>query len=215
MDLPSGAPDLTILVDALDISPEVLAIAEVGFYGPQTSEAVDALIFDRLSDAERCEMFDWDGDEGRIKPWLKKESHGDSEMPPIRDLSKSWGQRISWSRTTSFATWMPVAPSWPQELRTTRKPRRISLCLRRRPGRPHEGRARPWVGTGARADGRDSRWRPHSASGLAMALVGSRAARSKKTRLEDPLRICVSDGQTRVSRPPSRTADCGYSRLRS
>jgi chemotaxis protein methyltransferase CheR len=65
-------PDLTILVDALDISPEVLAIAEVGLYGPQTSEAVDALIFDRLSDAERREMFDWDGDEGRIKAWLRE-----------------------------------------------------------------------------------------------------------------------------------------------
>lgn len=65
-------PDLTILVDALDISPEVLAIAEEGVYGPQTSEAVHASIFKQMTEAELREMFDWDGDQGRVKPWLRE-----------------------------------------------------------------------------------------------------------------------------------------------
>ena len=32
---------------------------------------VNASIFDGLTEAERGEMFDWEGDEGRIKPWLR------------------------------------------------------------------------------------------------------------------------------------------------
>jgi SAM-dependent methyltransferase len=65
-------PDLTVLVDALDISPEVLAIAEEGVYGPQTSEAVHASIFERTTETELREMFDWQGDQGRVKPWLRE-----------------------------------------------------------------------------------------------------------------------------------------------
>ena len=65
-------PDLSVLVDAVDISPEVLAIAEDGIYGPQTSEAVNASIFKQMTDAELREMFDWDGDQGRVKSWLRE-----------------------------------------------------------------------------------------------------------------------------------------------
>ena len=64
-------PELRIAVDAVDISPEVLAIAEEGLYGPQTSEFVHASIFECLTEAERREMFDWEGEEARVKPWLK------------------------------------------------------------------------------------------------------------------------------------------------
>jgi SAM-dependent methyltransferase len=65
-------PDLTILVDAVDISPEVLAIAEEGVYGPQTDETVSWPIFEQLTEAEKLEMFDWNGDQGRVKPWLRE-----------------------------------------------------------------------------------------------------------------------------------------------
>jgi chemotaxis methyl-accepting protein methylase len=64
--------DLTIIVDAVDISPEVVAIAEEGVYGPQTSEIVHASSFQRLTGAERREMFDWDGEQARVKPWLRE-----------------------------------------------------------------------------------------------------------------------------------------------
>jgi chemotaxis methyl-accepting protein methylase len=65
-------PDLTILVDAMDISPEVLAIAQGGVYGLQTSEAVHASIFERLSDAELSEMFEWEVEQGKVKEWLRE-----------------------------------------------------------------------------------------------------------------------------------------------
>lgn len=65
-------PDLKISVDALDISPDVLAIAEEGVYGPQTSDAVAESIFQQLTAAERQEMFDWDGDQARVKEWLRE-----------------------------------------------------------------------------------------------------------------------------------------------
>ena len=65
-------PDLTILIDAVDISPEVLAIAEQGVYGPQTTETVHESVFERLSETEMLEMFDWNGDQGRVKPGLRE-----------------------------------------------------------------------------------------------------------------------------------------------
>ena len=65
-------PDLKIAVDAVDISPEVLAIAEEGVYGPETSETVHASIFQCLTEAERREMFDWEGEQARVKPWLRE-----------------------------------------------------------------------------------------------------------------------------------------------
>jgi chemotaxis methyl-accepting protein methylase len=65
-------PDLTILIDAVDISPEVLAIAEEGVYGPQTAETTSESVFERLTEAEMREMFDWNGDQGRVKPYLRE-----------------------------------------------------------------------------------------------------------------------------------------------
>lgn len=65
-------PDLTILVDAVDISAEVLAIGEAGVYGPQIAEAVQWSIFEQMNEDELREMFDWNGDEGRVKPWLRE-----------------------------------------------------------------------------------------------------------------------------------------------
>lgn len=70
--LRGARPDLTVIVDAVDISPDVLAIAEEGLYGPQTSEAVHESIFKRLTQAELRAMFDWDGDQGRVKSWLRE-----------------------------------------------------------------------------------------------------------------------------------------------
>ena len=64
-------PDLDLDVHALDISPEVIDLAERGVYSPAASEFVNASIFDGLTEAERSEMFDWDGDQATIKPWLR------------------------------------------------------------------------------------------------------------------------------------------------
>lgn len=81
-------PELEIAVDAVDISPEVLAVAEEGAYGPQTSEAVHASIFQPLTEAERREMFDWEGEQARVKPWLREGVRwrlGDASDPSLVD----------------------------------------------------------------------------------------------------------------------------------
>jgi chemotaxis protein methyltransferase CheR len=64
-------PDLTIVVDAVDISPEVLEVAREGVYGPGTFEMVNSEVFERLTADELREMFDWDGEQARVKPWLQ------------------------------------------------------------------------------------------------------------------------------------------------
>ena len=81
-------PDLEVVVDAVDISPEVLAIAEHGAYDPQTSERVHASIFQPLTEAERREMFDWEGEQARVKPWLREGIAwrlGDASDPELVD----------------------------------------------------------------------------------------------------------------------------------
>ena len=70
--LRASRPDLDLDVHAVDISPEVVGVGERGVYSPAASEMVNASIFDGLTEAERAGMFDWDGDEGAIKPWLRE-----------------------------------------------------------------------------------------------------------------------------------------------
>jgi len=69
--LRSARPDLKVLLDAVDISKDVLNFAEKGIYTPNASELVGASIFERLTDGERIEMFDWEGDQAKVKSWLK------------------------------------------------------------------------------------------------------------------------------------------------
>ena len=69
--LRSSRPDLKLTVHAVDISPEVLQVAERGVYSPEASEMVNSSIFEGLTESERGEIFDWEGDQGRIKPWLR------------------------------------------------------------------------------------------------------------------------------------------------
>jgi chemotaxis methyl-accepting protein methylase len=68
----SVRPDLKVLLNAVDISEEILSFAENGVYTPDTSQLVGASIFERLTKAEMVEMFDWEGDQARAKPWLRE-----------------------------------------------------------------------------------------------------------------------------------------------
>jgi chemotaxis methyl-accepting protein methylase len=67
----SARPDLKVFVCAVDISKEILNFAEKGIYAPNTSELVGASIFERLTADEMGEMFDWEGEQARVKPWLR------------------------------------------------------------------------------------------------------------------------------------------------
>ena len=68
----SARPDLKVVLCAVDISKEILDFAQNGVYAPSTSELVGAPIFDRLSAHEKLEMFDWEGDQARVKSWLRE-----------------------------------------------------------------------------------------------------------------------------------------------
>src|SRR5213596_1716680 len=68
----SARPDLKVLLDAVDISQEILSFAEKGIYAPNISQLVSASIFERLTEAEMVEMFDWEGDQAKVKSWLRE-----------------------------------------------------------------------------------------------------------------------------------------------
>ena len=57
---------------AVDISEEVLHLGEEGVYGPRASEVVHSSIFDGLTEAEMREMFHLEGDQRRVKAWLRE-----------------------------------------------------------------------------------------------------------------------------------------------
>jgi SAM-dependent methyltransferase len=67
----SARSDLDLVVQAVDISQAALDVGERGAYGPEAADMVHWSIFERMTDSERLDMFDWDGDVGRVKPWLR------------------------------------------------------------------------------------------------------------------------------------------------
>ena len=56
--LRSARPDLELVVHAVDISPEVVDVAEAGVYVPGMSDAVGEGIFERMTEPERQDIFD-------------------------------------------------------------------------------------------------------------------------------------------------------------
>jgi SAM-dependent methyltransferase len=86
----SARPDLKVVLCAVDISREILSFAEKGIYGADASEVVGASIFERLSAEEKLKIFDWEGDQAKVKPWLREGitwQLGDAANPQlIRDL---------------------------------------------------------------------------------------------------------------------------------
>jgi len=68
----SARPDLRVLVSAVDMSPDVLDVAKNAVYAPDTCELVGSSIFERLTAHEMAGMFDWQGDQARVKSWLRE-----------------------------------------------------------------------------------------------------------------------------------------------
>lgn len=86
----SARPDLKVPVCAVDISKEILNFAEKGIYVPNICELVCELggssIFERLTAHEMEQMFDWEGDQARVKPWLREGitwQLGDASSPEL------------------------------------------------------------------------------------------------------------------------------------
>lgn len=68
----SAWPKLKIVVNAVDISKEILEIARKGVYSLKTDELVQQQIFERMTKEEIHEMFDKEGDQVTIKSWIKE-----------------------------------------------------------------------------------------------------------------------------------------------
>jgi chemotaxis methyl-accepting protein methylase len=68
----SGEPNLRIVMRAVDISNEVLELAQNGTYSLVTPGLVEEQMFRRMTDEEMRQMFDKEGDELRIKSWIKE-----------------------------------------------------------------------------------------------------------------------------------------------
>jgi chemotaxis methyl-accepting protein methylase len=69
--LRSFLPDLKVKVQAVDIAESIVRIAKFGKYSLTKAELMDTPIFERLSDYEIQQLFDRNGDEVTIKPWIK------------------------------------------------------------------------------------------------------------------------------------------------
>ena len=85
----SARPDLKIVLYGVDISREILDFAERGIFTPDTSDMVHSSIFARLSEQERREMFDWEGDQAKVKSWLREGiiwQRGDASDPEIKNV---------------------------------------------------------------------------------------------------------------------------------
>jgi len=82
-------PDVDIAVRAVDISSEAVRFAETGIYGPEATDLIGSPVFDRLTKAELSEMFDWEGDRGHVKAWLRDGitwQVGDASDPGLIEL---------------------------------------------------------------------------------------------------------------------------------
>ncbi len=85
----STYPDLKLDVHAIDISEEIVEFARRGVYSLSDCSLVQAHMFERLAEREMTVLFDKEGDEVRIKPWIAQGIHwqkGDAEDPHLADL---------------------------------------------------------------------------------------------------------------------------------
>ena len=82
-------PDLKVVMNAVDISKEVLEFAERGVYSLETPELHVAHVFGNMTEDEMHDLFDWEGDKVRVKSWIRKGITwhlGDAEDPEIVNL---------------------------------------------------------------------------------------------------------------------------------
>jgi SAM-dependent methyltransferase len=70
--LRSVRPDLEIVMHGVDVSAEVVDVAQAGVYVPGMSDVVGPGIFERLTEREMQDMFDWEGGAARVKGWLRE-----------------------------------------------------------------------------------------------------------------------------------------------
>lgn len=67
----SARPDLEVQLSATDISAEILEVAAKATYTAASSGVAGSSIFERLTETERREMFEWEGETATVKPWIR------------------------------------------------------------------------------------------------------------------------------------------------
>jgi SAM-dependent methyltransferase len=88
-------PDLSLILNAVDISPHAVEFAQRGVYSLTNSETTNAWIFERMSAEEKAQFFETDGRNAVVKPWIKdgiKWTVGDAGEPEVID--RLWPQDI-------------------------------------------------------------------------------------------------------------------------
>lgn len=79
-------PDLKLVVQAMDISDEIVEIAKEGVYSRESEQIVGSAIFERLATDEIRTMFEQDNGRMKIQPWIREGiswqvgDAGDSEL---------------------------------------------------------------------------------------------------------------------------------------
>jgi SAM-dependent methyltransferase len=84
----SRRPDIKVVIHALDISAEALEVARSGMYPVGVSEFAQEAVCERMTDDEMREMFDQEGRELRVKPWIMEGIEwrlGDARDPRLPD----------------------------------------------------------------------------------------------------------------------------------
>ncbi len=68
----TARPDLKVQVQAVDISAEILQVAQSAKYTPDSSELQGRSVFERLTEAEKQAMFEWEGERATVKQSLRE-----------------------------------------------------------------------------------------------------------------------------------------------
>lgn len=89
----SARPDLKLIVHAIDISNEILEIANKGLYSLHAHELMDSPIFERLTEEEMASLFDREDDHVRVKSWIKEGINWQVADAGDPGLVKSLGQQ--------------------------------------------------------------------------------------------------------------------------
>ncbi|MDE3178652.1 MAG: methyltransferase domain-containing protein [Acidobacteriota bacterium] len=68
----SARPDLKLIMSAVDISPQAVHFAQRGVYSLADSEVTSTWIFERMTAAEKEEFFEMDGQNAKVRPWIRE-----------------------------------------------------------------------------------------------------------------------------------------------
>lgn len=85
----TARPDLTLCLQAMDISKDVVEFARCGVYPMMSSDISGSAILERLTRGEVNELFDREGDLVRVRPWIRegiKWHVGDVGDPGLGDI---------------------------------------------------------------------------------------------------------------------------------